>query len=125
MACRLARPTETEQHGDASFSISSIQLHGPEGGSIFQNARSTRLAGTKDEGRQQQVGVKTTVIFSLFFFFFFSFSLKEFHIELLVKSCSQKSEEGNFYHEEKRRGNICVEGLYLTQGQHSACIIEV
>ena len=58
-------------------------------------------------------------------FFFFSFSLKEFHIELLVKSCSQKSEEGNFYHKEKRRGNICVEGLYLTQGQHSACIIEV
>lgn len=45
-----------EQHGDASFSISSIQLHGPEGGSVFQNARSRGLAGSEDEGRQQRVG---------------------------------------------------------------------
>lgn len=43
--------TDRQQHGDASLSISSIQLHGPEGGSVFQNVWSRRLAGTKDEGR--------------------------------------------------------------------------
>lgn len=53
----LCTATSLEEHGDASFSISSIQLHGPEGGSIFQNAWSRGLAGTDDEGRQQQVGL--------------------------------------------------------------------
>lgn len=45
-----------DRHGDTSSSISSIQLHGPEAGSVLQNAESRSLAGAGDEGRQQQVG---------------------------------------------------------------------
>lgn len=45
-----------ERHGDTSSSISSIQLHGAEAGSVLQNAGSRSLAGAEDEGRQQRVG---------------------------------------------------------------------
>lgn len=49
-------PRDPDRHGDTSSSISSIQLRGPEAGSVLQNAESRSLAGAKDEGRRQRVG---------------------------------------------------------------------
>lgn len=45
-----------EPHGGTSSSISSIQLHGPEAGSVLQNAGSRSLAGAQDGGGRQRVG---------------------------------------------------------------------
>lgn len=52
--------TAPDRHGDTSSSISSIQPHGPEAGSVLQNAESRSLAGAEDEGRQQRVGSFTS-----------------------------------------------------------------
>lgn len=62
MSFNLHPPTSSglqlspDRHGDASSSISSIQLRGSEGGSVLQNAGSRSLAGGEDEGRRRQVG---------------------------------------------------------------------
>lgn len=52
--------TAPDRHGDTSSSISSIQPHGPEAGSVLQNAESRSLADAEDEGRQQRVGSFTS-----------------------------------------------------------------